>query len=198
MRPSSLNGRLMTGGAVGRTAALAEAALIQRQRRLAAGHDLARKVAVAAVDGLLVARILRTAQRDMHARGVTLQADDQRQLALISLRQHQVAAHVHVLLAREDEANLSLVLFLVRPLDAEVLLAPRQRQAQHLSQARAGLLLPGGEILALLIAISRLDILHQIQMSYLRIQRHTHSSLCFRVVNRLHYSDSEREKLVRI
>ena len=113
----------------------------------------------------------------MHARGVALQADNQRQLALISLRQHQVAAHVHVLLAREHEADFGLILFLVRPLDAEVLLAPRQWKAQHLGQVRAGLLLPGGEILALLITIGRLDFLHQIQMSELWIQRHTHSSL---------------------
>ena len=100
-----LHGDLVAIRALRRAAPLAKAALIQRQRRLAARNDLPREIAVAAGNGRLIAGIFWLAQRNVHAFGMPLQTDHQRHLfPLGALRQEELAIDLHIRLARKHKA----------------------------------------------------------------------------------------------
>ena len=90
------------------------------------------------------------AQGEVHALGVPLQADDQGQFfPRCRLRQKQLADHVHVRLAFEQEADPGAAgAEVLRAFDAEMIF-PRalHGQAQKLRQPGAGFFLPGGQVL---------------------------------------------------
>ena len=84
----------------------AETALFHCDSRIAARDCLDGEVSVAAADGVFIARILRTAERNVHTGRVTLQADDYRELAAVVFRQQHMAGNEEAGFALEAEADL--------------------------------------------------------------------------------------------
>ena len=170
---------MQTGRALRRAAALAEGALLYGQGRLTALGDLPGEVPVAAGDLFLVPLIDRPAQGEVHALGVPLQADDQRQLFIRRfLRQKQLADHLHMGLALEQEADAGTAgAEVLRPLDAEMILfRALHGQAQKLRQPGAGFVLPCGQVLIRPLSHGEAALFQKFHVSVPRIKRHRQPS----------------------
>ena len=82
----------VTAGALFGAAALAKATLLDGQSAVALLYDLNGEIAVAAGNGILIARKLGSAERDVIALGMSLQADHHRRF-FDPIRQPQMARH---------------------------------------------------------------------------------------------------------
>ena len=175
VRPSSL----------GRSAAFAEAALFNRERGLSAAHGLTREIAVAG-NAFRVAGVNWPTEGNVHAGGVPLQADDQRQLSSRGIGGKQkVTGDKHVLLAFEHEARFGVAVLLARPLDSGFRRDLLKRKPQPFEQPGARPCLPFGERFFIADAIRKVGAFHAAQHFRLRIVAHMGSSDLIGVVNRI-------------
>lgn len=107
------HGGALTGGAMDGAAALPEGSLLNGQGGEALGYGADAEVAVATLDGVLIARVLGDAQGDVGPLGVALEGGAEGELARLLLREEEIAMSEVALLGLEGEVDVAVTVKLV-------------------------------------------------------------------------------------
>ena len=161
----------LTAGALFVAAAFAESALLDGEGAVSLAHDLNGKVAVAAANAFLVAGIYRSAERDVEALRMSLQADDHGDLALLALWYPKNAGDKVSFLALKGESVLGkgVKVFFVLDVEEIFLCGGDLVKSHKRSQLRACAFLPFGKIRAAVVSPCGRDFLESVVMYDLRV-----------------------------
>ena len=142
-----------------RTAALSKAALLDSECAKAFFYRAYRKIPVAAMDALLIARIFRDAERDVRAGGMALQTHTQRQRSGLFFRQQDVAVREIAFLGLKREVDMVAPVFplVLRDFENRITAAERVHAEPCGQSVTAFLLIPRERTVAG-IAVFRLDL----------------------------------------